>query len=62
MDLEDRLRLSWYREVTGSGTRSGARPLTAFADLADEMRQATRDLIPVTWPGSGVGPAWPAVA
>ncbi len=41
LDLEpgDRLRLSWYREIVGSATRSGARPLPALADLADQMRQ-----------------------
>jgi DNA-binding CsgD family transcriptional regulator len=41
LDLEpgDRLRLSWYREIVGTATRSGARPLAALADLADQMRQ-----------------------
>ena len=41
LDLEpgDRLRLSWYREIVGSATRSGTRPLAALADLADQMRQ-----------------------
>jgi len=41
LDLEpgDRLRLSWYREIVGSATRSGARPLAALADLAGQMRQ-----------------------
>jgi DNA-binding CsgD family transcriptional regulator len=41
LDLEpgDRLRLSWYREIEGSATRSGTRPLDALADLADQMRQ-----------------------
>jgi tetratricopeptide (TPR) repeat protein len=42
MDLEpgDRLRLSWARESMGAATRSGTRPLAAFAELADQMRQA----------------------
>jgi DNA-binding CsgD family transcriptional regulator len=35
----DRLRLAWAREVAGAGTRAGARPLAALADLADQMRQ-----------------------
>jgi DNA-binding CsgD family transcriptional regulator len=35
----DRLQLSWHREIAGAGTRSGTRPLTALADLADRMRQ-----------------------
>src|SRR6202044_1492440 len=41
LDLEpgDRLRLSWYREVVGSATRSGIRPVAALAGLADQMRQ-----------------------
>jgi DNA-binding CsgD family transcriptional regulator len=41
LDLEpgDRLRLSWYREVVGAATRSGARPVAALAGLADQMRQ-----------------------
>jgi DNA-binding CsgD family transcriptional regulator len=39
LDPGDRLRLSWAREVTGAATRSGARPLAALADLADQMRQ-----------------------
>jgi DNA-binding CsgD family transcriptional regulator len=41
LDLEprDRLRLSWARETMGTATRSGARPLAALADLADQMRQ-----------------------
>jgi DNA-binding CsgD family transcriptional regulator/tetratricopeptide (TPR) repeat protein len=39
LDPGDRLRLSWYREVLGAATRSGARPLTALAGLADQMRQ-----------------------
>ena len=41
LDLEpgDRLRLSWYREVSGAATRSGARPLAALAEVADQMRQ-----------------------
>jgi len=41
LDLEagDRLRLAWARETMGSATRSGARPLAALADLADQMRQ-----------------------
>jgi DNA-binding NarL/FixJ family response regulator len=34
----DRLRLSWAREALGAATRSGARPLAALADLADQMR------------------------
>ena len=41
LDLEpgDRLRLAWAREIMGAATRSGARPLAALADLADQMRQ-----------------------
>jgi DNA-binding CsgD family transcriptional regulator len=41
LDLEpgDRLLLSWYRETVGTATRSGARPLAALAELADQMRQ-----------------------
>ena len=41
LDLEpgDRLRLSWVREIAGAATRSGARPLAALAELADQMRQ-----------------------
>ena len=41
LDLEpgDRLRLSWYREIVGTATRSGTRPLAALAGLADQMRQ-----------------------
>jgi DNA-binding CsgD family transcriptional regulator len=39
LDPGDRLRLAWYREVAGAATRSGARPLAALADLADQMRQ-----------------------
>ncbi len=41
LDLEpgDRLRLSWAREIAGAATRSGARPLAALAELADQMRQ-----------------------
>ncbi len=41
LDLEpgDRLRLAWARETMGAATRSGARPLAALADLADQMRQ-----------------------
>jgi DNA-binding CsgD family transcriptional regulator len=41
LDLEpgDRLQLSWTREVVGSATRSGTRPLAALAQLADQMRQ-----------------------
>ena len=39
LDPGDRLRLSWYREVAGAATRSGARPLAALAGLADQMRQ-----------------------
>ena len=41
LDLEpgDRLRLSWVREIAGTATRSGARPLAALAELADQMRQ-----------------------
>jgi DNA-binding CsgD family transcriptional regulator len=35
----DRLRLAWARESVGVATRSGARPLAALADLADQMRQ-----------------------
>jgi DNA-binding CsgD family transcriptional regulator len=39
LDLEpgDRLRLSWYRETLGAATRSGARPLAALAEVADQM-------------------------
>jgi DNA-binding CsgD family transcriptional regulator len=41
LDLEpgDRLRLSWYRETVGAATRSGARPLAALAEVADQMRR-----------------------
>jgi len=41
LDLEpgDRLRLAWAREVAGAGTRSGARPLAALAEVADQMRR-----------------------
>ena len=41
LDLEpgDRLRLSWARETMGAATRSGTRPLAAFAGLAGQMRQ-----------------------
>jgi tetratricopeptide (TPR) repeat protein len=39
LDPEDRLRLSWYRETLGAATRSGARPLAALAEVADQMRQ-----------------------
>ena len=41
LDLEpgDRLWLSWAREVVGAATRSGAWPLAALADVADQMRQ-----------------------
>jgi len=39
LDPGDRLRLSWAREIVGTATRSGARPLAALADLADQMRQ-----------------------
>ena len=41
LDLEpgDRLRLSWGREAMGAATRSGTRPLTALAEVADQMRQ-----------------------
>jgi hypothetical protein len=41
LDLEpgDRLRLSWAREIMGAAARSGARPLAALVDLADQMRQ-----------------------
>jgi DNA-binding CsgD family transcriptional regulator len=39
LDPGDRLRLAWAREAVGVATRSGARPLAALADLADQMRQ-----------------------
>jgi DNA-binding NarL/FixJ family response regulator len=39
LDPGDRLRLSWYREIMGAATRSGARSLAALAELADQMRQ-----------------------
>jgi DNA-binding CsgD family transcriptional regulator/tetratricopeptide (TPR) repeat protein len=41
LDLEpgDRLRLAWARETMGAATRSGARPLAALAEVADQMRQ-----------------------
>ena len=41
LDLEpgDRLWLSWAREIVGAATRSGAWPLAALAELADQMRQ-----------------------
>jgi tetratricopeptide (TPR) repeat protein len=39
LDPGDRLRLAWARETMGAATRSGARPLAALADLADQMRQ-----------------------
>jgi hypothetical protein len=41
LDLKpgDRLRLAWARETFGAATRSGARPLTALAEVADQMRQ-----------------------
>ncbi len=39
LELGDRLRLSWYREVVGAATRSGARPLAALAEVVDQMRQ-----------------------
>ncbi len=35
----DRLRLSWAREAWGAATRSGARPLVALAEVAEQMRQ-----------------------
>jgi len=35
----DRLRLAWARETMGAATRSGARPLAALAEVADQMRQ-----------------------
>ena len=34
----DRLRLSWAREALGAATRSGAWPLAALAEVADQMR------------------------
>jgi len=40
LDPGDRLWLSWRREVLGGATRSGARPVGAFAELADRMRRA----------------------
>jgi DNA-binding CsgD family transcriptional regulator len=40
LDPEDRLQLSWNREALGAATRSGARPVGAFAELADRMRRA----------------------
>ncbi len=41
LDLKpgDRLRLAWARETFGAATRSGARPLAALAEVADQMRQ-----------------------
>jgi DNA-binding CsgD family transcriptional regulator len=39
LDSGDRLRLAWYREVAGAATRSGARPLAALAEVADQMRR-----------------------
>src|SRR5690348_5130800 len=41
LDLEpgDRLRLAWARESMGAATRSGARPLAALAEVADQMRR-----------------------
>jgi DNA-binding CsgD family transcriptional regulator len=40
LDLEpgDRLTLSWVREGSGAGRRSGTRLLNAFAELADQLR------------------------
>src|SRR5262249_38828946 len=35
----DRLRLAWGREAIGAATRSGTRPLTGLAEVADQMRQ-----------------------
>jgi DNA-binding CsgD family transcriptional regulator len=35
----DRLRLAWARETMGAATRSGARPLAALAEVANQMRQ-----------------------
>jgi len=35
----DRLRLAWARETFGAATRTGARPLAALAEVADQMRQ-----------------------
>jgi len=42
LDLEpgDRLLLSWMREVSGAGRRSGARLLDAMAELADQLRRS----------------------
>src|SRR6202000_3037260 len=40
LDSGDRLRLSWARESFGDATRSGARPLAALAEVADQIRQA----------------------
>jgi DNA-binding CsgD family transcriptional regulator len=40
LDRGDRLRLSWDREAMGAATRSGARPLAALAEVADQMRRA----------------------
>jgi DNA-binding CsgD family transcriptional regulator len=39
LDPGDRLRLSWARESFGDATRSGARPLAALAEVADQIRQ-----------------------
>jgi DNA-binding CsgD family transcriptional regulator len=40
LDPWDRLWLSYYREAFGAATRSGARPVGAFAELSDRMRRA----------------------
>jgi DNA-binding NarL/FixJ family response regulator len=39
LDPGDRLRLAWTRETFGAATRSGARPLAALAEVADQMRR-----------------------
>jgi DNA-binding CsgD family transcriptional regulator len=39
LDPGDRLRLAWARETFGAATRSGARPLAALAEVADQMRR-----------------------
>jgi DNA-binding CsgD family transcriptional regulator len=40
LDPADRLLLSWTRETTGTGRRSGARLLAAFTDMADQLRRS----------------------
>jgi len=39
LDPGDRLRLAWAREAMGAATRSGAQPLAALAEVADQMRR-----------------------